>query len=116
MTHHRRGTTSTASGVFHRATDNRSWFPVWNQNLETLGVVGGFQTAKNKSDDTDFGIATNQYRCFDVFLPSKMTDSIASGRCGWPKPVVLFLIQFLLKAPDKTDLVTEPFFRIKRCT
>ena len=109
---HRRGTTSTASrqsGVFHRATENRSWFPVWNQNLETLGVVGGFQTAKKKSDDTDFGIATNQYRCFDVFLPSKMTDSIAPGRCGRPKSVVLFLIQFLPKARGMTDTVTEHF-------
>ena len=105
---------SQESGVFHRATENRSWFPVWNQNPETLEVVGGFQTAKNNSDDTDFGIATNQYRCFDVFLPSKMTDSIAPGRCGRPKPVVLFLIQFLLKAPDNTALVTEPFFRTKR--
>ena len=47
---------------------------------------------------TDFGIATNQYRCFDVFLPSQMTDSIAPGRCGRPKSVVLFLIQFLLKS------------------
>jgi hypothetical protein len=46
---------------------------------------------------TDFGIATNQYRCFDVFLPSQMTDSIAPGRCGRPKSVVLFLIQFLLE-------------------
>ena len=89
---------SQESGVFHRATENRSWFPVWNQNPETLGAVGGFQTAKNNSDDTDFGIATNQYRCFDVFLPSKMTDSIAPGRCGRPKSVVLFLIQFLLNS------------------
>jgi hypothetical protein len=47
---------------------------------------------------TDFGIATNQYRCFDVFLPSQMTDSIAPGRCGRPKSVVLFLIQFLLNS------------------
>ena len=107
---------SQESGVFHRATENRSWFPVWNQNPETLGAVGGFQIAKNNSDDTDFGIATNQYRCFDVFLPSKMTDSIAPGRCGRPKPVVLFLIRFLLKARVQTDSVTQLFFRTKRYT
>ena len=55
-----------------------------------------FHCDQNDPLDPYFGIATNQYRCFYVFLPSKMTDSIAPGRCGRPKPVVLFLIQFLL--------------------
>ena len=57
-----------------------------------------FHCDQNDPFDPDFGIATDQYRCFDVFLASKMTDSIAPGRCGRPKPVVLFLIQFLLKS------------------
>ena len=33
-----------------------------------------------------------------MFLPSEITDSIAPRRCGRPKTVVLFLIQFLLKS------------------
>jgi hypothetical protein len=78
------------------------------------GNTRGVSNCKKKIYVPIFGIAANPNRCFDVFLPSKMTDSIASGRCGRPKPVVLFLIQFLVKSKtyDEKHTVNRPSISI----